>query len=57
MVTQHHRLNGLDAEQTTGDSGGQRSLLCCSPWNYRVGHDLATEQQCKALITDVMKLN
>ena len=58
MVTQHHRLNGHDSEHATGDSGGQRSLLCCSPWNYRVWHNLATEQQqCKALITDVMKLN
>ena len=30
---------------TPGDSGGQRSLVCCSPWGHRVGHDLATEQQ------------
>ena len=26
------------------DSGGQRSLACCSPWGCRVGHDLVTEQ-------------
>ena len=26
-----------------GDSEGQRSLVCCSPWGHRVGHDLATE--------------
>ena len=27
------------------DSGGQRSLVCCSPSDGRVTHDLATEQQ------------
>ena len=30
---------------TLGDSGGQRSLACCSLWPQRVGHNLATEQQ------------
>ena len=28
----HHWLNGHEFEQTLGDSGGQRSLACCSPW-------------------------
>ena len=28
-----------------GDSEGQGSLACCSPWDCRVGHDTATEQQ------------
>ena len=32
MVRQHHRLNGQDFEQILGDSGRQRSLVCCSPW-------------------------
>ena len=31
--------------QTLGDSEGQRSLVCCSPWSHRVGRDLAKEQQ------------
>ena len=26
-------------EQTPGDSEGQRSLACCSPWGHRVGHN------------------
>ena len=30
MVGWHHRLNGHDFEQL-GDSGGQGSLVCCSP--------------------------
>ena len=26
------QLSGCESEQTPGDSGGQRSLACCSPW-------------------------
>ena len=32
-------------EQTLGDSEGQGSLACCSPWGCIVRHDLATKQQ------------
>ena len=35
MVGWHHRLNGLEFEQAPGDSDGQRSLACCSPWGRR----------------------
>ena len=28
----HHWLNGHELEQTPGDSEGQESLVCCSPW-------------------------
>ena len=31
MVGWRHRLNGHELEHTLGDSGGQRSLVCCSP--------------------------
>ena len=31
MVRQHHWLIGYECEQTPGDSGGQRSLVCYSP--------------------------
>ena len=31
MVGWHHWLNGLEFEQTLGNSKGQRSLACCSP--------------------------
>ena len=41
----HPWLNGPEIEQTPGDSGGQRSLACCSTWDCRAGHDLASEQQ------------
>ena len=30
--------------QTLGDTGGQRSLVCFSPWSHRVRHDLVTQQ-------------
>ena len=33
------------SEQTPGDSEGQAGLVCCSPWDCRVRHDLATNQQ------------
>ena len=45
MVGWHHWFNGYEFEQTQGDSEGQRSLACCSPWCLKVRHDLVTEQQ------------
>ena len=35
MVGWHHRLNGHMSEQTQGDSEGQGSLVCCSPWGRK----------------------
>ena len=31
----HHRLNGHELEQSPGDTEGQRSLVCCSPWGCK----------------------
>ena len=31
MVVWHHQLDGHEFEQTSGDSEGQGSLVCCSP--------------------------
>ena len=46
MVVWHHQLNGHEFEQTPGDSEGQGSLACCSPWgSQRVRHNWMTEQQ------------
>ena len=28
-------LNGHEFEYTPGDSGGQGSLVCCSPWGHK----------------------
>ena len=35
MVGWHHRLNGHESEQTLGDSEGQGSLECSSPWGHK----------------------
>ena len=35
MVEWHHRLNRHESEQTLGDSEGQGSLMCCSPWRRK----------------------
>ena len=35
MVEWHHWLNGHEFEQTLGDSEGQGSLVCCSPWGRK----------------------
>ena len=39
----HHWLNEYDFEQTQGDSEGQGSLACCSPWGCKESD--VTEQQ------------
>ena len=35
MVGWHHRLDGHGCERTPGDSKGQGSLACCSPWGHK----------------------
>ena len=47
MAGWHHRLNGCEFEQTSGDSEGHGSLACCSPWGRKMAdrHDLVTEQR------------
>ena len=35
MVGWHHRLSAQEFEQTPGDSEGQGSLVCCSPWSCK----------------------
>ena len=35
MVGWHHWFNGHEFEQTLGDSEGQGSLACCSPWGRK----------------------
>ena len=52
MVGWHHQFNGHEFEQNLGDTEGQGSLACCSPWGHRVGRDLVTEQQHSS--TDVL---
>ena len=35
MIGWYHRLNGHKFEQNLGDSEGQGSLACCSPWDHK----------------------
>ena len=35
MVEWHHQVNGHEFEQTLGESEGQGSLACCSPWDLK----------------------
>ena len=43
MVGWHHWLNWHEFEETLGVGDGEGSLVCCSPWDHRVGHYWATE--------------
>ena len=49
MFGWHHQLNGHEFEQPLGDSKGQRSLACCSPWGCK---ELDTTWQLKSKIFD-----
>ena len=42
MVGWNHGMNGHESGQTLGDSEGQRSLVCCSPWG---GKELDTTEK------------
>ena len=35
MAGWHYWLNGHEFEQALGDSVGQNSLACCSPWDHK----------------------
>ena len=51
MVGRHHRLDGHEFEQATGDSEGQGSLACCSSWGHRVRDDWVTELNWNSFFT------
>ena len=42
MAGWYHQLNGHEFEQTLGDTKGQGSLACCSPWGCK---ELDTTEQ------------
>ena len=50
MLGWHHRLNGHEFEQILGDSEGQGSLACCSPWGHKetdLNERLNNDNKCK----------
>ena len=44
-IRKHYQLSGHEFEQTSGDSGRQRSLAYYSPWGWKVRQNLVTEKQ------------
>ena len=44
------QLNGHEFEQSPGDSEGQESLACCSPWTHKQSD--TTEQQQQGKVTE-----
>ena len=53
MVGWHHWFSGHEFEQVPGDSAGQRSLVCCSLWGHRVGHNWGAELNGEYLLIKV----
>ena len=45
MAGWHHQLDGHEFEQTMGNSEGQGSLVCCSPWGRKESNTTVHEQQ------------
>ena len=43
IVGYHHQFNGHEFEQTLGESEGQRSQSCCSPWVAKSQTQLSNE--------------
>ena len=58
MVGWHDQLNGYEFEQTPGDSEGQGSLECCSPWGRKESDMIQRLNNIKLgnLFTVTMKL-
>ena len=51
MALSYHQLNRHEFEQTLGDSEGQGSLECCSPWGHK---ELDITYQLKNIIQHYM---
>ena len=49
IVGRHHWLSEHEFEQTPGDSEGQRSLACKSPWGCKESDDFVTKQRQQRL--------
>ena len=51
MIGWHHQLNGCESEQTPGDSEGQETLACGSPWGRKESD--TTEQQLLCTVVSI----
>ena len=54
MVGWHHWFNGYEFEQTSGDSEGQGSLVCCSSWGRKESD--TTERLNKIIICIIIRI-
>ena len=50
MVGWHHRLDGREFEQILGDSEGEGSLVCCSPWGHKESDTIEQLNNNKVLL-------
>ena len=55
MVGWYYRLDGHEFEQTLGDSAGQGSQACCSPWG-RKESDTAHQLNNSKLLQSIFRL-
>ena len=55
MVGWHHQVTGRELPQTPGDSEGQRSLGCCSPWD-REDSDMTWQLNNRNISTSKIKI-
>ena len=55
MVREHGWLNGQEFEQTPGDSGEHRSLVCCSPWGCKESVTTEPLNNNKLLLTTLKR--
>ena len=53
MIGWPHQLNRHESEQILGESEGQGSLACCSPWACRVRHHWVTKQQKSVRVEEI----
>ena len=53
MVGWRYQLDGHEFEQTPGESEGQGSLVCCSPWGLK---ELDTTEQLNSKLLQTKQL-
>ena len=54
MVRYHYQLNGHESEQILGESGGQRSLACCSLWGSKELYGTEEQKQGGVLLAEAI---
>ena len=55
MAGWHHRYNGHELGQTSGDGEGQRGLACCSPWGCKESDTTGQLNNHKSIVKEEEK--